>query len=189
MKISKEKLLPFILSAVILLLDQITKAVVVSKIAICNYSSGYYETVPALFGDFLRIIHVTNKGVAFSMGNTLGETARRFLFCVSPLVVIAIVVATYFRSDEFTKLQRFAICSIIGGGLGNLVDRFFRPDGVVDFIDIKFYGLFGMERWPTFNVADSAVVVGGVLLLGSYLIAIICEQFYVRKNYTRKAGD
>ena len=38
---------------------------------------------------------------------------------------------------------------IVGGGLGNLVDRFFRKEGVVDFIDVKFYGLFGLERWPT----------------------------------------
>ena len=47
----------------------------------------------------------------------------------------------------------------------NLIDRFFRANGVVDFIDVKFYGLFGLERWPTFNIADAAVVISFVLLI------------------------
>ena len=58
---------------------------------------------------------------------------------------------------------------MLGGGLANMVDRVFRPQGVVDFVDVKFYGLFGMERYPTFNVADSSVVVGGILLLVTFL--------------------
>ena len=64
---------------------------------------------------------------------------------------------------------------IIGGGLGNLIDRFFRKEGVVDFIDVKFYGLFGLERWPTFNVADSAVVVFGLILVISFIVTSIKE--------------
>ena len=44
------------------------------------------------------------------------------------------------------------------------------PDGVVDFIDLKFYGIFGWERWPTFNLADTSVVVGGIILLISFLL-------------------
>jgi signal peptidase II len=49
---------------------------------------------------------------------------------------------------------------------------FFRPEGVLDFLDVKFYGLFGLERWPTFNVADSAVVICGGLLILSVLSAM-----------------
>ena len=64
---------------------------------------------------------------------------------------------------------------IVGGGFGNLIDRFFRAEGVVDFIDVKFYGLFGMDRWPTFNVADSAVVVCGILLVISFFVTSIRE--------------
>ena len=48
-----------------------------------------------------------------------------------------------------------------------IIDRIARPDGVIDFLSVKFYGLFGLERWPTFNVADSAVVVCGILLVVS----------------------
>jgi signal peptidase II len=76
----------------------------------------------------------------------------------------------YFKSDEFTQLQRWAAAGIIGGGLGNIIDRIFRPDGVVDFVSVRLYGLFGFERWPTFNVADSSVVVCCIILLISILI-------------------
>ena len=65
---------------------------------------------------------------------------------------------------------------IVGGGLGNLIDRFFRPAGVVDFIDVKFYGLFGLDRWPTFNVADAAVVVCGILMVVSFIVTSIRES-------------
>ena len=50
-----------------------------------------------------------------------------------------------------------------------------RAEGVVDFIDIKFFGLFGLDRWPTFNVADSAVVVCGFMLVISFIVTSIKE--------------
>lgn len=158
----KSKLLPFTLTVVVIVLDQITKMLVV------NYIQPY--TIGAsFFGDFLRIIHVSNTGVAFSVGATWTETIRRLLFALLPLIVIGIVIAVYFRNNDWTKLQRWAIMGIVGGGIGNLIDRIFRAEGVVDFIDVKFYGLFGLERWPTFNVADSAVVVCGILLIISFI--------------------
>lgn len=161
----KSKLLPFTLTIVVIILDQITKMLVV------NYIQPY--TIGAsFFGDFLRIIHVSNTGVAFSVGATWTETIRRLLFALLPLVVIGIVIAVYFRNNDWTKLQRWAIMGIVGGGIGNLIDRIFRSEGVVDFIDVKFYGLFGLERWPTFNVADSAVVVCGILLVISFIGSI-----------------
>ena len=61
--------------------------------------------------------------------------------------------------------QRWAVAGIIGGGMGNIIDRIFRPNGVVDYISVKFYGIFGMERWPTFNIADASVVVCCLYLL------------------------
>lgn len=169
MKLTKEKLFPLILTVAVIICDQ------VSKIFVIKYIPAY--TVGAqFFGDFLRFIHVTNKGIAFSMGSNLVGNLRTILFCAAPVIVIAIIIVIYFRNNDFTTLQRIAICSIIGGGIGNLIDRFFRTDGVVDFIDVKFYGLFGFERWPTFNIADSAVVVGGVLLLISFIISIIKDR-------------
>ena len=104
------------------------------------------------------------------------RNSRIFLFSLIPLIVIGIVIAIYFRNNTWTKLQRWAIMGIVGGGLGNLIDRFFRAEGVVDFIDVKFFGLFGLERWPTFNVADSAVVVCGIILVISFIITYVKES-------------
>ena len=75
--------------------------------------------------------------------------------------MIALTVA-YLKSAELTRAQRWFICGILGGGFGNLIDRFFRSEGVVDFIDVKFFGILGMERWPTFNAADSFIVCCGI---------------------------
>lgn len=165
----KSKLWPISLAALVIILDQITKILVVKNIPL-------YTIGTSFFGDFLRIIHVANTGVAFSVGATWSDTLRRLFFSLIPLIVIAIVVAIYFRNNSWTRLQRWAIMGIAGGGLGNLIDRFFRAEGVVDFIDVKFYGLFGMERWPTFNVADSAVVVCGILLVVSFIVTSIKES-------------
>lgn len=165
----KKLLLPFTLTLIVILLDQITKALVVKYIPI-------YTIGAQFFGDFLRIVHVANNGVAFSVGDDMSLIMRKLLFGLVPLIVIILVIVIYFRNKEFTWLQRWAICGIIGGGLGNLIDRFFRQEGVVDFIDVKFYGLFGLERWPTFNVADSAIVVCGIILIVTFIVQIIQEK-------------
>lgn len=165
----KSKILPLILAIVVVVLDQITKMLVVNNIQI-------YTIGAQFFGDFFRIIHVRNPGVAFSVGAGLSDIWRRILFSVVPVIVLVLVMVVYFRNNEFTKLQRWAICGIVGGGFGNIIDRIFRPAGVVDFIDVKFYGLFGFERWPTFNIADSAVVVCGFLLIVSFIATIIHDS-------------
>ncbi len=175
MNIEKKKLLPFILTFAIILADQITKFLVEFYIPL-DYANGRLGIGPAFLGDFLRIIRVYNTGVAFSLGDSWPLAVRRLSFGLVPLVVMVLVVVVYFRNKDFSMLQRWAICGILGGGFGNLIDRFFRARGVVDFIDVKFYGLFGMERWPTFNVADSAVVVCGILLVVSFLIQIAKES-------------
>ncbi len=161
----KEKLIPFTLALAVILADQITKSLVVKCIP-------YYTVGYSFFGDFLRIIHVSNKGVAFSIGSGLSNAVRGILFSLAPLAVIGIVIAVYFRNKEFTALQRWCVCGIVGGGIGNIIDRIFRSEGVVDFIDVKFYGLFGLERWPTFNVADATIVVCGIILILSFFIAL-----------------
>ena len=175
----KDKLLPLILTVAVIILDQITKVLVCRYIPVNTIGTQF-------FGDFLRIIHVRNPGVAFSFGARWSDAARRVAFSVIPVIVLGIVLGIYFRNQEFTKLQRWAICGVIGGGFGNIIDRIFRPAGVVDFIDVKFYGLFGLERWPTFNVADSAVVVCGIMLVISFLIIIIKEN---KQKVAQESGN
>lgn len=165
----KTKLLPLVLTVVVFVLDQGSKLLIIKNIP--PYTIG-----ASFFGDFLRIIHVYNPGIAFSMGNGLPDTLRGLLFAIIPLVVLVVVLGIYFRNDDFTNFQRWAVAGIIGGGLGNIYDRFFRSEGVVDFIDVKFYGLFGLERWPTFNIADAAVLICGFLLIISFIRAMIQES-------------
>lgn len=165
----KTKLLPLVLTVIVFVLDQGSKLLIIKNIP--PYTIG-----ASFFGDFLRIIHVYNPGIAFSMGNGLPDTLRGLLFAIIPLVVLVVVLGIYFRNDDFTFFQRWAVAGIIGGGLGNIYDRFFRSEGVVDFIDVKFYGLFGLERWPTFNIADAAVLICGFLLIISFIRAMIQES-------------
>jgi len=162
----RDLLLPFVLTAALVLADQITKAIIVANVERLEFGGPIIEVL----GDFFRIIHVRNLGIAFSIGRGLGPELRRVLFIIIPLIVVAGLVVYYFRTDEFTRLQRWAIAGIIAGGLGNVIDRIFRPAGVVDFLDVKFYGLLGMERWPTFNIADSSIVVFGIVLMISVLL-------------------
>ncbi|MBR1404931.1 MAG: signal peptidase II [Treponema sp.] len=167
-----KKMIPLILALVVIILDQITKYIITSNIHLYGLGASY-------FGDFLRIIHVNNPGIAFSIGQGWSIAVRSILFRAIPLVVILIVLGVYMRNDDFSQLQRWSITGIIGGGLGNLIDRFFRSEGVVDFIDVKWFGIetspfkfLRWERWPTFNVADSAVVVCGILLIISFIISM-----------------
>lgn len=178
----KSKILPITLAVVIIALDQITKMLVVHYIPTGEY-------IELFLGDFLRLFHISNTGVAFSVGATWSESVRHILFAALPIVVIAIVIGIYFRNNDLNKLQRWTIMGIIGGGLGNLIDRVFRPDGVVDFIDVKFYGIFGMERWPTFNVADAAVVVCGSILLVSFIVTFIKDIKNGRNNKEALEAD
>uniref|UniRef100_A0A7C3IJK6 Lipoprotein signal peptidase n=1 Tax=Gracilinema caldarium TaxID=215591 RepID=A0A7C3IJK6_9SPIR len=161
---TKNKVLPFLLTILVVLADQLSKAFIVSRWP----REGTF--IKDVFGnDFLWIVHVRNKAIAFSLGEGLPDQIRALLFIVLPLVVIALLLVYYFKTDEFTPLQRWVVAGIVGGGLGNLIDRIFRPDGVVDFISVNVYGFLGFARWPTFNVADSTVVVCGILLVLSML--------------------
>jgi signal peptidase II len=156
-------LAPFILSAAILIVDQITKVLIAASIA---------EGTVGLraFGDFLWIVRQQNLGMAFSLLDKLAPAARIVVLILLPLLLVIAVIVFYFKSREPTALQRWALCGIVGGGLGNVIDRILRPEGVVDFISVKFYGLFGFERFPTFNIADSSVVVCAILLVISTIV-------------------
>jgi signal peptidase II len=161
----KERILPFSLTAFVITLDQVSKAIIANNWPISR------AVIFDVFGnDFLRIIHVRNPAIAFSLGSNLPETIKPFAFIVLPILVLGFLFWYFLKSNDFTNLQRWALAGIIGGGIGNIIDRIFRPEGVVDFIDVKFFGIFGWDRWPTFNFADSSVVVCCILLFVTLFI-------------------
>ncbi|GHU24528.1 lipoprotein signal peptidase [Spirochaetia bacterium] len=166
---NKKLLLPFSLTAFVIILDQAVKQFIVTKWPLEGRQGRF---IADIFGNgFLEIYHVRNKAIAFSLGRNLPDSLRPVLFILVPLAVIIFLIWYYFKSDEFSTLQRWAVAGIIGGGIGNIADRIFRPDGVVDFVSIALYGLLGMDRWPTFNVADSSVVACCGILLISMIFA------------------
>jgi signal peptidase II len=157
-------LVPLSLTVVLLVSDQIIKALIVAHVPI--------NTIYTDLGHgFFRIIHERNLGIALSIGNGAPDFFRTLLFKILPLVVLSAVVVYYFFGKDLNWYRRWTLAGILGGGFGNLLDRFFRPDGVVDFIDVKFYGIFGWERFPTFNIADASISVCSVLLFSSLLFA------------------
>ncbi len=159
--------LPFILSFSVIVLDQLTKAIIVHTIP--------ENTVGArLLGDFLWICHVRNDAVAFSLGASLPEWVKYVFFVIFPVALMVVlswaIVARRF-DDELSSAERWCLAGIVGGGIGNLIDRVFRSLRVVDWISTDNYGWFGMDRFPTYNVADAAVVVSVILLIISILFS------------------
>ena len=166
----KNKLLPFSLTAAALAADQVSKAIITARWPLDD------TFIADVFGnDLLWIYHVRNTAIAFSLGHNLPDWIKPALFVVLPLGVLALLVRYYLTTSELSPLQRWALAGILGGGLGNLADRIFRPAGVVDFISLRFFGIQSLrggplsflswDRWPTFNLADSFVVVCGLILL------------------------
>ena len=136
----------------VLVLDQIVKKLVVSLMALGDSID--------ILGPSVRLTRTENTGAAF--GLLRGRSA--VFVVISTLAAVAIVV---FRR-EIAKLRRseqFAFALILGGALGNLVDRVRRGGAVIDFIDVGIRDL----RWPAFNVADSAIVIGVTLLAVRFL--------------------
>jgi signal peptidase II len=111
-----------------------------------------------VMGSFLRFTLAFNRGAAFGMH--LGEWSRLFFGTVAVLIV-GVLFTMYREAPDTERMRRAALALIAGGAIGNLIDRLRWEGGVVDFIDI------GTATWRfwTFNVADSAVTVGTILLL------------------------
>ena len=165
MKKDRNKFFPFILTMSIIIVDQLTKYLVVLNIPENTVKS-------KIFGDFLWICHVRNTGAAFSLGANSSIFARIVMLIIIPLAFMcAIAWAIVSKKEIFTPSQKWYAAGILGGGIGTIIDRIFRfNEGVVDFISVKFYGLFGLERWPTFNISDSCVVIFVILFAISILL-------------------
>ncbi|APR64924.1 signal peptidase II [Borrelia anserina] len=157
MNIDKSRLVNnFIFIFILVFFDQFSKYLVIKYI---NIGTEYFS----FFGDFFKIIHVRNTGILFSIGSNIDSSLKNLFFLIIPIVILIFVF--YFALKETTTIVRVALLLIISGGIGNIIDRIFKPLGVVDFLDVKFFGIFGLQRWPTFNFADSYVVIGIALFV------------------------
>ena len=137
------------LVAGVVALDQLTKYVVQQTLVL-------YHPVPVL-GDVFRFTYIYNPGAAF--GLHLGAYSR-WIFLVLTVVAVVVLFVWYRNTPPTDRMRLFAIASVTGGAIGNLIDRVRSHRGVVDFLDVGF----GALRWPVFNIADIAVTTGAVLL-------------------------
>jgi signal peptidase II len=140
-----------IVIAAIVLLDQWTKHLAVTHLMPRHMP---HEVI----GDVFRFTLTFNPGAAFGMH--LGD-ASRWVFTVLTLLILGFLVRLYAGTPRIDTALRLSVAVVIGGALGNLVDRLHSAAGVVDFIDIGV----GDVRFWTFNVADTAVSLGAICLV------------------------
>jgi signal peptidase II len=141
-----------ILSAIIILLDRLTKNWIIKHIR----PGSAIPIIPKVF----RLTHVLNLGAAFSLLATFPPNAVRIGLIVFSILAAIIVLAMLWRTGRTFSLTSIALALIFGGALANLYDRI-RFHHVVDFLEVHIYHY----HWPDFNVADSAIVIGACLLL------------------------
>src|ERR1051326_583520 len=142
----------FLIALIVFLLDRFTKWLVIRHIVL--------EDTISIIPGFFRLTHLENPGAAFSLfadSPSAFKTGLLIAISVAALAVVALLL--WVRRSAF-NVTTVALALIMGGALGNLWDRL--VDGkVTDFLD--FY--IGIHHWPPFNVADSAIVVGALLLM------------------------
>lgn len=157
-KLSKRTLLGlFALVFVVLLVDQTTKIW-------ANNAIELYEKIPVIDGVF-NLTLAYNKGAAFSfLANQTGW--QRWFFTGLALVVSLVLLVWLFRLKPQEKWLGVCLALILGGAVGNLIDRVLYGH-VIDFLDFFYKN----NHWPAFNVADMAICVGGVsMVLVSFLV-------------------
>jgi len=160
--ILKSKSKYFILGVIVVILDQITKKYFESILEMG-------QSIKVIGEEFFKFTLVYNPGIAF--GIRLGGQ-----YILSGISVIAsIIIIIYMKKlDKSKVLELWAFGMILGGAVGNLIDRALYGK-VIDFLDFDFPDLI-MVRWPVFNVADSFVTIGMVLLAIQYLILDVKKE-------------
>lgn len=141
---------PWGMAAAILAADQATKAAVMQALPL----GGGVVVIPEL----LNLVHARNTGVAFGMLSGLGGWQVPLLVAVA-VAIIAVLGVWIHRLGDTETGTRLALAAILGGAVGNVVDRL-AWGHVVDFIDVHWGGW----HYPAFNVADSAITLGAIAL-------------------------
>lgn len=145
----------YILSAFVVLADQLTKNIVTENFL-------YGENLNVFSGVNLILIH--NAGAAFSFLSEAGGW-QRWLFLLISLIVSIILAAWLYRLKKTQFFMSLSLSLILGGAIGNLIDRIFLGY-IIDFIDI-FYKSY---HWPVFNIADASITLGVAIFIINNLV-------------------
>lgn len=145
----KQRRLPLAAALAILAADRASKLWIERNISAWD--------IWAVIPGFFNIIHAENRGMAFSLLENAPEPVRGVALIGVAGLVLVLVAVMFWRAEA--SLERWALALVIGGAVGNLWDRILRGS-VTDFIDVYY----GDWHWATFNVADSAITCGAILL-------------------------
>ncbi|MDH3973907.1 MAG: signal peptidase II [Deltaproteobacteria bacterium] len=146
----------FTFAPVIIILDQLVKIYV-------DKTMHLYQSIEVL-ENFFHITYIRNKGAAFGILSGANESLRVPFFLTVSAIAVVVIIYTIYTYREESPLFPFAMAMILGGAIGNVIDRI-RLGEVIDYIDVHWY----THHWPAFNVADSAITAGVVLLIISML--------------------
>lgn len=150
--LQKKNILFLAITFLVILLDQVTKALIVSTMRI-------YDSFAVIEG-FFSITHVRNPGAAFGF-LAAAPPLFRCLFFIAVTVAAIVLILHYLRVSRIEEPSLVsALALILAGAVGNLIDRV-RFGEVVDFLDLYV----GSRHWPAFNVADSAITIGAAILM------------------------
>jgi signal peptidase II len=149
----------FLISALVILFDRITKIAVARALPL----GAEHTVIPKVFW----ISHVLNTGAAFSLfGDTASPERVRWLLVGFSVIAAIIIVIVLLRIGRRITGTTLGLALILGGAIGNAWDRF-RTGAVIDFLEVHIVHY----HWPDFNLADSCIVTGGILLVLHSLIA------------------
>ena len=129
-----------------------------TKFAIEHYTSEFFRF--PIFSDIVILVHNQNPGIAFGVFSNSSSPWLAPLLLVSSALVIALLVWLLATGRAGGSLAHAGLALILGGAAGNALDRLIHG-GVTDFLEVRL----GTYRWPAFNVADSAISIGAVLVL------------------------
>jgi signal peptidase II len=155
--LKKNLLIFFFGAAVIIALDQITKSAITTRFIL-------HESYPVINGLF-NLAYVMNPGAAFGFLADASQTFRYIFFTGITVVAMLLIVYYLVKSNPRNLLLVGSLTLIFGGAVGNLIDRL-RFGAVVDFLDF----FIGGAHWPAFNVADSAITVGAILMIWEMIL-------------------
>ncbi|RRA47181.1 signal peptidase II [Acidipila sp. EB88] len=154
------RILFFLVALLVIALDRITKLWVQKHI----YEGGGISVIPGVF----RLSHVLNEGAAFSLFNDAPADPTRWALTAFSIVAATIVTVLLLRAGRRFTWTALGLALVLGGAIGNAWDRL-QYKMVTDFLEVTIV----RYHWPDFNIADSAIVVGGILL---FLGALFTKQ-------------
>jgi signal peptidase II len=136
----------------IIILDQITKALIKSGF-------GLYEKVELIKG-FFQLKYVKNSGAVWGIFSNYSHTIVPKIITALSIIALVVVIYYFLKIDPGCKIELASLSFIAGGAIGNNIDRI-TQGFVVDFLELYL----GKFHWPTFNVADSFITIGVILLI------------------------